>query len=239
MAPNDRIAHGYFFAKNYIIKKGYGKEIDWQDDLDYKLITERNFIEEYVWVVLASGMNDKVIRKIFPQVKKALFDFESSTKICQHRDLCFANALTIINHKGKINAILNTINYIHLNSFKHIKKRIAEEGINYIQTFPFMGKATSYHLAKNLGLDVAKPDRHLIRITETLGYCDVNLFCKDLSICIDEKISLIDLVLWRYATLDKNYLKNIAWFIGKPLNNEKNVLELPPTTITAGKYCNK
>ncbi len=74
-----------------------------------------------------------------------------------------------------------------------------------------MGEATSFHLAKNIGLNVAKPDRHLVRMSSALGFESVNILCSEISNLIEENISLIDLVLWRYATLDKNYIDKLLW----------------------------
>ncbi len=82
-------------------------------------------------------------------------------------------------------------------------------------TFPYLGNATVFHLAKNLGINVAKPDRHLLRISNCLGYKCPNNLCEEISLTIDEKVSLVDLVLWRYATLDKNYLSKIQWYINR------------------------
>ena len=39
------------------------------------------------------------------------------------------------------------------------------EGVNYLTTFDQIGPVTAFHLAKNLGLDVVKPDRPLVRMT--------------------------------------------------------------------------
>ena len=213
MDSGERIAHGYFFAKNYVIKKGYGSEIDWQDELNYDKVTEQTFLEQFSWVVIASGMNDKVVRKIFPAIKKIMFDFASSQKLYVNEKNCMRKALKVLNHPGKIKSIFYVVDFINKHSFEEVRSRIKIEGISFIQTFPYMGKATSYHLAKNLGLNVVKPDRHLIRISNLLGYDSPDTFCQLLASQISEKLSLIDLVLWRYATLDRNYIKNISWYI--------------------------
>jgi len=213
MKKIERIAEGYFFAKKYIIKKGYANEIDWQDAIQIDDLTEGRFLEQYTWVVLASGMSDQVVRKIFPKVKKALYGI-SSKAVVKNKMECYKDCIAIINHPGKIKAIIGTICLVN-DSFEFIRSRLKQDGLNFIRTLPYMGAATSYHLAKNIGMEVAKPDRHLVRMTNLLGYTDVNVFCRTLSSTIAEKVSLIDLVLWRYATLDKNYEKNISWFISK------------------------
>jgi hypothetical protein len=211
---SERIAHGYFFAKQYVINKGFGNELDWQEQLNFEIVTEQKFLSEISWVILASGMNDKVIRKIFPQIKSAMLDFKSADLICKRKTSCYNKALRIFNHKGKINAIIYAAEYLKDNSLTIIKSKILNDGIKFIQTFPYMGKATAFHFAKNLGLNYAKPDRHLNRISSALGFSSPKDLCREISNVIDEKVSLIDLVLWRYATLDKNYIKRINWFVG-------------------------
>lgn len=213
MIFSDKLIHAYFFAKKYVITKGYGNEIDWQESINYDQLTPQKFMHEISWVIIASGLSDKVVRKIFPIIKNTMFDFESSELICKNKKKCFEKSLKIFNHAGKINAIIYVAEYIQKNSFPFLKNRISEQGISFIQTFPYMGNATAYHLAKNIGLNYAKPDRHLIRITELLGYNTPHELCEEISVKIQEKKSLVDLVLWRYSTLDKNYLKNINWYI--------------------------
>lgn len=213
MVTIDRLAHAYFFAKNYIIGKGFGNEIDWQQENSYDKITEQKFLNEISWVILASGMNDKVVRKVFPLIKKIMFDFNSSELIYKNRRQCLNKSLKIFNHKGKISAIIFVAEYVKKQTFEVVNYRIMKGGIDFIKTFPYMGNATSFHLAKNIGLDYSKPDRHLVRISSSLGFNNPNELCYEISNRIQEKISLIDLVLWRYATLDKNYLKKLNWYM--------------------------
>lgn len=213
MELSERLSHAYLFAKKYVISKGYASEIDWQSSLSYESIDEKIFLHEMCWVILASGMNDKVVRKIFPVIKSIMFDFESSALICEKKQSCLNNALKTFNHYGKISAILYVAEYIQQYSFEIVKLNLKNKGIEFIKTFPYMGAATSFHLAKNIGLDVVKPDRHLIRLSTLLGFETPNELCSIISIQIQEKVSLVDLVLWRYATLDKNYVENVNRFI--------------------------
>ena len=79
-----------------------------------------------------------------------------------------------------------------------------------IRCLPFMGPATSYHLAKNLGLDVVKPDRHLLRITDVTGYQSPYEMCCDIAKVTSDKLSVIDLVIWRFATIQRQYLDHFS-----------------------------
>ncbi len=217
MDLSEKICHAYFFAKQYVIRKGYGKEIDWQNEIDFNEINESTFLQEAAWVILASGMNDKVIRNKFPLIKRVMHDFTSGETIRNDKSTCYRKAIRIFNHPGKINAILYLADYVAIHSYSQVKMSIQSGDVNFIQTFPYLGKATSYHLAKNIGLNVAKPDRHLLRVSNSLGYNCPNELCEKISCLIGEKKSLVDLVIWRYATLNRDYLTTINTFINKPI----------------------
>ena len=88
--------------------------------------------------------------------------------------------------------------------------RFQSEGVEFIQTLPFMGPATSYHLAKNIGLDVVKPDRHLLRMAAAVGYDSPSLLCEDIAASVGDRVSVVDVVLWRFATLNSNYTDYFA-----------------------------
>lgn len=77
--------------------------------------------------------------------------------------------------------------------------------IPYLQTYDFIGPVTAYHLAKNLGLDVAKEDRHLARMAGALGFqCGTDL-CEAIADHLHETVRVVDVVLWRFATLEPEY----------------------------------
>ena len=73
-----------------------------------------------------------------------------------------------------------------------------------------MGPVTACHLAKNLGLDVVKPDRHLLRIAAVTGYQSPYEMCCDIAKVTSDKLSVIDLVIWRFATIQRQYLDHFS-----------------------------
>ena len=73
-----------------------------------------------------------------------------------------------------------------------------------METLPWIGPITKYHLARNLGIDVAKPDRHLVRLAKRFGYNEstgVQQMCEELAERTRDRIGVVDVVLWRYANL--------------------------------------
>lgn len=201
----------YNFAKEVIIKAGYESEIEWQASKSFESVSEDEFLGELAWVILASGMKEAVVRAKYPGVESSFFEWDVP-EILKHGEACVWAALNSFGHKGKIYAILEGVEKVNREGFDHLKIRIERDPIKVLQEFKFIGPITSFHLAKNLGISVAKADRHLVRIATAFGYTDVQQFCKFLSENSGDKIQVVDIVLWRYATLDKDYIQRIESF---------------------------
>lgn len=209
----EQLATLYMFAKQAVINDGYASEIDWQDGIVFDHLTETDFLREAAWVVLSSGMSELVIRRKFPQISDAFLNWESASQIAESASECSEVALRHFRHQKKINSILTIAIHISESGFEVIYERIRKDGPSYFSQFPYFGPATSRHLAKNIGLQVAKPDRHLTRISERTGYCTPERMCADIANLVGDKISVVDIVLWRYATLHKDYPQFFRPFI--------------------------
>ena len=122
---------------------------------------------------------------------------------------CRTNALRSFAHTGKIDAILGIAYRIAIDGFDTVKNATRFYGVNYLQTFDYIGPATSYHLAKNIGLPVAKPDRHIRRIANAVGFSSVDELCNQISLRTGDPVPVVDLVIWRFATIRTDYL---SWF---------------------------
>ncbi len=198
----------YFTAKESVLSQGYNDEIVWQDSLDLRYIDVKTFYSEYAWVVLSCGMNEIVVRKKFSSLSDRFEFWSNPNKVSKRPKQYTKSGLEVFNHPGKINAIVWMAQYLSEISFSEEMEKIRNLGVECLKEYPFMGPASSMHFAKNIGLYVSKPDRHLVRIAEHLGYKSTEYLCKEISNTIGEKESIIDLILWRYATINKGYLKN-------------------------------
>ena len=166
--------------------------------------------EEYSWVVLASGLSDKVVSKVFPKIKKIFRNWDRLDYVNQNYSKIEIALLKVFNNKLKIKALLDTSIFIYTNGFYYVKNEIRTNGLDFLKSFSFIGETTCYHLAKNIGLSYAKPDRHLLRISKSIGFNSPHILCNLISEHIDEKIQVVDLVLWRYATLDNRYQEKLV-----------------------------
>ena len=201
-----KLASAYLTAKEKIIELGFASEIDWQHNLSFKDLTETLFLREAAWVILSSGMRETVVRRKFPDFSRAFCGWGSARKIVNRRTTCKERALCVFAHEGKIESIIQVAEEVCQRGFSEVKNRLATHGVDYIHKFPYMGPATSLHFAKNIGLPVVKPDRHLLRVTKVTGYDTPEEMCNVIAGIIGDKVSVIDLVIWRYATLHRNYL---------------------------------
>ncbi len=195
----------YNFCKNYVMEHGYSKEIEWQNTVNFEDTTEQSFMTELAWVVLCSGMKVKVVDGLFPKIQAAFLDFNSASSIVLHGDDCISEASKYFNNKPKLSAIVKVASIINDYGWDKIKQQIRENPIKALRQFPYVGPIIVYHLSKNIGLQVAKPDRHLVRIADVMGYNDVQKFCSDIAKLSGDKVPVVDIVFWRYATLRPNY----------------------------------
>ena len=177
----------------------YSKEIDWVNNIDpLEKQTPESFEFQYIWVVLNSGLKEQVARKIFNRFYEQL-----------NKDFITESPLDIIKHEGKRKAILDFALYGIEKRFEELKS--AENKIEYLKTLPWIGDITKYHLARNIGIDCVKPDRHLQRLSSYYGFESPYKMCIYIRDEVDKiypsleptKLGLIDLVLWRWCNLGR------------------------------------
>lgn len=175
----------YLQLKLDLISKGYGNEIDWIANIQ-PCVNAHAFSCEAVWVILNSGMKEQIARQIWQRIQKAWGDGKPTA--------------SAFGHKGKVDAI----NYIRGNKDeifnKYQKIKTVPEQLEFLQELPFIGGITKYHLAKNLGIDCCKPDRHLVRLAMQHKMI-AEEYCEMISRETGDKVSMVDMVLWRSANL--------------------------------------
>jgi len=203
----------YLLAKQHVLSEGYEHEILWQLDRQNRTVTETEFLKEASWVVLSSGMSERVVRAVFPKISKAFLYWTSASEIAAEKLRCRRNAMKTFGHEGKINAIIDIACRVNEEGFNIVEDAVGRGDVNFFQQFPYLGPATSAHLAKNLGLSIAKPDRHLKRIADLYNYTDVNTMCSEIALEVGDDVSEIDLVLWRFATIERDYLRHLSCHI--------------------------
>lgn len=137
------------------------------------------FAREAIFVICNSGMKNTVARRIYSKVCDVIGRNDS--------------ALTVFRHPGKAAAI----DRIWCFREKYFEEYLAApDKVAFCETLPWIGGITKYHLAKNFGVQVAKPDVHLQRLADSEG-CTPQALCERLAQESGFKVATVDVLLWR------------------------------------------
>lgn len=138
-----------------------------------------DFASEAIFVICNSGMKHTVARGIFERVMLAL---EESRPV-----------FNVFRHPGKAAAI----QAIWRDREELLARYLAaSDKVAFCGSLPWIGGITKYHLAKNFGAQVAKPDVHLQRLADREGVSAQTL-CERLASVTGYKVATVDVLLWR------------------------------------------
>lgn len=153
-------------------------DIAWAESIGPPTDAEE-FALETIYVICNSGMKFTVARGIFDRCVAAL--------------RAGLSASTAFGHKGKTAAI----DLVWRDRDRLMAEYLAAgDKVAYCQTIPWIGGITKYHLAKNFGADVAKPDVHLQRLAD-LWATTPEALCAGLSAATGYRLATVDTILWR------------------------------------------
>ena len=175
----------FYTAYAYVVDAGYKHEIYWCDRVRFETTTIDDFFREYVWAVLNAGMREQAARSIFQKYMETM-------------------DTTTIRHEGKRKAIEHVLDNCKVYYDQLLS---SDDKIEWFASLSWIGHITKYHLARNLGIDAVKPDRHLVRLAEQFGYETPLKMCEAIHEETSERIGVVDVILWRYCNLRPNYIQ--------------------------------
>ena len=188
-------------AKATVTTAGFGWEANWQRSVEGKPFGERDLLSEAAWVVLCSGFRESAVRAVFDHVSLCFCDWESAAAIAAAGETCVRTAYPRFRNTPKLMAILNVARIIASEGFGVFAKHVRDDPRGTLRSLPFIGPVTWAHLAKNLGINVAKDDRHLARLASRFGHSSAQSLCDMISGETGEPASVVDVILWRFASL--------------------------------------
>ena len=188
----------YSRALEYVRAAGLDAEVEWQRNTNFEHFTESDLLRVTAWVILCSGFRESFVRRVFDYISLCFCDWESASAIISARSACKSSAKSAFRNNAKLDAILSVASTIHASGFQAFKNAIMRDPLCELQRLPFIGPVTVLHLVKNLGLNVAKPDRHLVRLSNGLGFRDAEELCSAIANASGEEAKVVDLIVWRY-----------------------------------------
>ena len=172
----------YSRIRQVVLDAGYVDEVDWAQNVRAPE-SPRAFAREYVWVVLNSGLRNQVAQGIWAKLRPVLETGGRASEVYGHEQKAAAID-DVWDRQGEL-----------FNAFCSVEDKLA-----FCESLPWIGPITKFHLAKNLGDDVAKPDRHLERVADVSGE-GVQELCQRLADASGNRIGVVDLVIWRACNL--------------------------------------
>ncbi len=193
----------------------YHGDVDWSENVQAPTDPDA-FAREIIFVICNSGMKNTVARGIYLRIMEAIDAGES--------------AASVFGHKGKAGAIDRI--------WSERQKLFAEyqtvqDKLGWCADLPWIGSITKYHLAKNFGIDVAKPDVHLQRLADQHG-TSVEALCADLARKTRLRVATVDVILWRACAEGVISSPTGCFRDGRPLEIEQASHNLPDASSPAG-----
>lgn len=155
-----------------------------EDDIEWAMecrapVNPDFFASEAIFVICNSGMRNTVALAIF---ERCILALHAGRPV---RD--------VFGHQGKVAAIET----IWRDRDQLLAAyQAADDKLAFCESLPWIGSITKFHLAKNFGMPVAKPDVHLQRLADREG-CTPQLLCERLAAETGLGINAVDTVLWR------------------------------------------
>lgn len=172
----------FYEAERAVRAAGYAGDIEWSEGCTEPTSADE-FASEAIFVICNSGMRFTVAQGIFNRIMPRLTSGGSSSEV--------------FGHKGKCGAI----DHIWAERERLLDEyRAAPDKLAFCESLPFIGGITKYHLAKNFGADVAKPDVHLQRLAAAEG-TTAQALCERLAEQTGYRIATVDVVLWRACAI--------------------------------------
>ena len=187
-------------AEKFCRENGFGKEIEWCENRPpFQDVTAHTFLCEYAWVVYNSGMKNSVIEAKWSDIRSAFLYFDHY-KISRYPDNFRKRVLAVFGNYAKVNAVIAMATKLSSSTsyFHEIKQKIQKDPLMELEKFPFIGPVTKYHLARNLGFDFIKPDRHLVRLAKKYSMTPFE-FAEVIRKETGRKLGVIDVILWRFC----------------------------------------
>lgn len=187
------------------VLENFPEDLEWSRDViqtDLKDVTKQWFYSEYAHCVYCSGFSVRIVRMKQDALSEAYYDYDP-VKVAANPEEVRRKAMrkACIRNERKVNAIIKGAGIINKLEWPKFLYQV-KENMNLLKVLPYIADVLKYHLARNIGFNLIKPDVHIKRLAKYYGL-DPFEMCEMLS----EKMGLprhtVDSVLWRAAQQKK------------------------------------
>ena len=163
-------------------------------------ITPEKFFSEYVWCIMASGFNARVVYDKFQEIRRVLKGFDLSSV---NPTYIPRSGMRVIANKAKWDAVASCVRLLKSTQWDEFRSTYMTS-VDAMEKLPRIGPVVKYHLARNLGFDVVKPDLHLQRVADRFKAASPDGFCRSIQLSVDEAglltLGQIDYCVWCFLS---------------------------------------
>lgn len=203
--PLDLDLDVYREMRQVVIERGYGHQIEWSENVDEPPSAEALALDA-IFVICNSGMKHTVAQGIYRRVVEAIKADRPIREAFGHPGKAAAIADIWARRYELYDMWLTAgLNDVMADTPENIEAATAggkayrpvhfTHRLAFCESLPWIGGITKFHLAKNLGVDCAKPDVWLVRLGKATGE-DPHALCARLARASGDRIATVDLVLW-------------------------------------------
>ena len=183
-----------------VIDSGYAWEIDFVKAIPPpENQTAENFFRQYLWVIVNAGKKEQVVRK---HVIEPFWNAMDGDGTLEGFGFEKTSPFDLIPIRKKREAAI----YVYNNRASLFREFLdSKDRLAFLDSLPFIAETTARHMARNLGMDCAKPDVHLRRLAAVWGFKHPDDLVVEIQKFTDMRIGVIDVLLWRYCNLTGDY----------------------------------
>ena len=164
--------------------------------MSFERVDLRAFLEQYLWVIFVSGFRNAVVEKHFDGLMAGFHDLDLDRIVAM--ESIDAQTLPVRNQR-KADAFLKGCRLIHREGWNAFKERLQARRRSALRELPFMGPATSQHMALALGIeDTEKADTWIRQCAEQCS-ATVDQMITFLSKEYGLTRQRVDAYLWQYC----------------------------------------
>lgn len=211
MDDGERLLAYYDVALHEVEEREARWFLDWVRKLRKPTEFEpRFFLSEYTFIVSTAGFRESTVQRRFPALKEALRGFDpDALRGMTFADIEGAYMRAMLANRNKAHAVAKVLTTYAArpSRVRELLERLERtKDPDVLTQLPYIGNALKYHFSRNLGLDVAKPDVHMLRLARRFGYspdaAGVQAMCEYVGSRRHERVGAVDYVLWYLAKVE-------------------------------------
>lgn len=185
-------------------------------ELNPSHISDSDFLRQCAWAIFGARRPYEVLKSRWPALERAFYHWEVSRVVAESDSVKF-QVLKILNSPRKVEGILKIAKWLDKNGWTTIHTQfldfikvdeqgnpvISEDLLKWFDQLPWIGQTLAAYIAKDLGVGSIKDDIWMRRLAGWLGYTRDKIgvwkMALDVQVLNNEKINVIDTVLWNWA----------------------------------------